>query len=239
MATPDLQKSGKFSTYVYLLGAIILALVGLSSIVFDIPIRKLVVDPVQTFNGRFFVGFLSNLTILVWAIGAYVTLFTWRIVKAVKGPQEWQRFFFLAGSFTVVLMLDDFFLIHEQVFPEYFLLSKVTGLEPNEKILMAAYALFAVWFFYTARQTIFKTSWSHLAISMALLSVSVLIDRGIGELIVPNKAVRIYIEDGAKFLGVVAWSLYFLLASRKVVLEFLQTAVVSIDDETVPQNPSI
>src|SRR5690606_17216979 len=111
--------------YVYLLGAIILALVGLSSIVFDIPIRKLVVDPVQTFNGRFFVGFLSNLTILVWAIGAYVTLFTWRIVKAVKGPQEWQRFFFLAGSFTVVLMLDDFFLIHEQVFPEYFLLSKV------------------------------------------------------------------------------------------------------------------
>lgn len=220
----EIRNTPRFPFVLYGLGIIVVILVGLAALAFNIPIKKLTADPVQIFESKFYIGFLSNLTVLTWAVGGFGSLFAWWYLKTVKADREWVRFFWLAGLFTTVLMLDDLFMFHERIFPKHLFLPKLTGLEPNEKIPIAAYGIFAIWFFVSSRETIRKTQWGQLAFALALLAFSVIADRGIGARLIPHKATQAYLEEGAKYLGVVAWSAYYVLTAKAVILNHVGLA---------------
>lgn len=211
----------KFPILLYGLGLIVLALVFAASVAFGIPVADLTRDPVQTFGGKFYIGILSNMNIVVWGAGAFCALFCWVLFKNSGAEAEWVRFFKLGGFFTLLLMLDDLFMLHEQIFPDYLFLPAITGLRPNEKILIGLYGIFALWFFYSCRATIRKTPWHHLAVALSMMAVSLIIDRGIGKYIVPNKAAGQLVEDGAKLLGTIGWSWYFIQVGKTLLLERL------------------
>ena len=214
----------KFPLFTYILALVVFLLVGAASLTFEIPIKRLLVEAVQTFNSKFYIGFLSNLTCITWAVGAYCSLFAWWLLKRSGGPADWQRFFLMAGCFTAVLMLDDLFMFHERIFPKHLYLDRLFGKEPNEKLPVACYGLFAIYFLYSNRQTILKTNWMHLIIALGLLAFSVLVDRGIGKRIIPNPNLQAYLEEGSKFLGVVGWSAYYTQHAARICLDKITNA---------------
>jgi hypothetical protein len=189
-----------------------------ASVAFNIPLVKLMADPVQIYQSKFYIGFLSNLTAVTWAVGAYCALFCWRVLKHSGDESEWTRFFKLGGIFTLILMVDDLFMFHERIFPHHLFLPEITGLRPNEKIPIGFYGLFAMYFLYSCRGTIRKTSVLQMGVAVGLLASSVIIDRGIGKYIAPNKTVHYLVEDGAKFLGALGWSWYFAQTAKTVLL---------------------
>lgn len=199
-------------------------MIWLISTIYEIPIRKLTADPAQIYDGPFYGGFLSNLNILVWAWGAFACWFTFWFLTENGGEGEWIRFFRLAAILTTVLMLDDLYMFHEEVFPHYLFLPWITGLEPNEKFVICGYGIFTLWFLYTSRNTIRKTAWVHLLVACAILGAGVLADRGIAKQIFTDSKVRAFIEDATKFVGVVGWSLYFSGTGRALIRSMVQRA---------------
>lgn len=211
----------RFPVFLYIAGFVILALGLAASQAFDIPMRHLLGDPAQITGSEFYVGILSNLTVITWAAGAYVALYTWSLLSRVGAETEWIRFFKLGGLLTLVLMLDDLFMFHESIFPDYLFLPHLTGLNPNEKILFGIYGLFTIYYIYSSRHTFEKTPWIHFAVALGFFATSFLIDRGIGKYLVPNRTARILVEDGSKFLGTIGWSWFYVSVGRQILLSYL------------------
>lgn len=216
------MQNSRFPFLPYIAGVVLLALLWFASATFGIPIRHLTADPAQIYKSPFYNGFLSNLTVITWAMGAYGALFAAWFVKRWDGDREWVRFFRMAGIFTLVLMLDDLFMFHEEIFPKYGMLSKLTGIEPNEKIVIGCYGLFAMWFVYSSRHTLRKTAWLQLLVACVILAFGVMADRGIAKKVFTDSATRAFVEDAAKFLGVLGWSLYFISTAKAVVGNHMQ-----------------
>ena len=212
----------RFPYLIYIAAFLIVLAIGGASLAFEIPVKKMLVEAVQTFKSKFYVGFLSNLTAITWAVGAYCSLCAWWLLKKIDGPRNWQRLFLMAGGLTTVLMLDDLFMFHERIFPKHLYLDRIFGREPNEKIPVACYGLFTLYFLFSNRRTLAETQWLHLAVALGLLAFSVTVDRGVGAHLVPHKDWQAYLEEGAKFLGVVGWSSYFTLHAGSVVLQALK-----------------
>lgn len=219
----------RFPFGLYIAAFSLVALLAVASIAFEIPIRQLVADPAQYFQGPFYTGFLSNLTVLTWAVGAYCAFFTRWTIGQIKSVPEWRRFFGLAGLLSIILMLDDLYMFHEEIFPNYLFFPEVSGIRPNEKFVIFGYGLFTLWFLYTSRKTIIKTPWPQLLVAGCFLAFSVLADRGIGKHLIPSSSGRVYAEDSAKFLGVLGWSVYLVTTGKAVIKQLLQTAPASLD----------
>ena len=105
-----------------------------------------------------------------------------------------------AGVFTGWLALDDLFMIHEDVLP-WFGVSQI--------VTYGAYAAMAALYFLYAWRQILAFRPLLMAVALALLGSSVLIDVFWHS----ESAVRVFLEDGTKFLGILAWtSFHFTIA---------------------------
>ncbi len=166
---------------------------------FDIPFRTMTMDPVQVLaglKGNPFCGGLSNFGVLLWCSTAAVCLFCATCLPA-EGKLEARHFLFYSGVITLMLMIDDFFLFHEIVFP------RILGI-PGE-ILFLSYFLVVVYYLYRFHRLIFETDYILLVLAFALLGISFVAD------IIPFRIRgQFLVEDGSKFLGIVAWLGYFL-----------------------------
>ena len=108
-----------------------------------------------------------------------------------------------AGILTLVLLLDDFLLIHDAFFPQI--------LHLPEKLFYVFYLLAFPLFFYRHYAVILKqTEYRILALGLFLLGVSVLVDANL----LPG---GIAVEDGFKLFGMVAYSYYWVLASYRAI----------------------
>lgn len=228
----------KWPVILYTAGLVLIAALWFISSQFGIPIRVLIADPAQITDTPFYTGFLSNLTVITWAVGAYIALFTVWLLRRLNADAEWIRFFRMAGILTVVLMLDDLFMFHEEIFPNYLFMPRVTGIEPNEKFIIGIYGIFTLWFLFSSRHTIRKTDWKLLVVACAILGFGILADRGIAKKVFTTSAVRAFIEDSLKFLGVLGWSIYFYMSAKSAIAAHLPRQEAEPATLTGPANDS-
>jgi hypothetical protein len=110
-----------------------------------------------------------------------------------------------AGLLTTLLLLDDFFLIHEEIAPLYL------GLSSHFFALF--YALSLVLFLYVFKHIILQSNFILLLLSILFLGASVLFDvlndARLLKSIIPASGIRKLLEDGCKLLGIVGWLSYF------------------------------
>ena len=106
--------------FVYLPTVLGLLLVGLISVKSDIPIMDFTRDPLSVMDAPFYIGIVSNIGIVFWAAGATICFFASAIVSRLPHSSNSTNFLLFGGIITTVLLLDDLFLLHEQVFPQYF-----------------------------------------------------------------------------------------------------------------------
>ena len=98
-------------------------------------------------------------------------------------------------------MLDDFFLLHEKIFPIYF------GVP--EKIVYVGYLGLILCVGTVFKQCILKTEYLILMIALGFFGLSVCTDAIQGRIESIIGPWRILFEDGFKLFGIVSWMGYF------------------------------
>ena len=193
----------------YLLSLFILAAITLSSVYMDIPIYKFMRDPSAITNVSPFIGIISNFGVLLWCTSAAICLFSWIILNHRSYETEFSKFILCSGLMTVLLMIDDFFRLHEYVFP------KILGLP--EKIVIMGYGTLLLFGLIRFRKCILKTEFLILLVAIGLFGLSLIVDLFQNDIEQLVGQWRILFEDGFKLLGIVSWLGYFL---RNCYIEF-------------------
>jgi len=166
-------------------------------------IRLLMRDTQSLGKLPFYAGAISNIGILLWTVTLSVCFFTARLIRQVPHLSTHQRFLILAGAFTTLLMIDDFFLLHEGVFRHH--------LPVPESIIYAVYACMALLLLTLYRKIILSSEYILFLLAGFLLASSIGVD--ILQHILSRKqylALGGYVlEDGFKLAGIITWMLYY------------------------------
>ena len=161
----------------------------------DVPIKDLTRDPIAVFNGDAYIGFLSQSGIFLWAAAAAICLFTAYLITGRGGFAKHQKYLIISGLLTLLLGLDDIFLLHESFFP-------FLGV-PEEIILITYVLMILAWLIYF-RSVILKTENTLLFSAFIFFGLSMTVDVFSG-----NFPGEFLVEDGAKFVGILFWLTYF------------------------------
>ena len=102
---------------------------------------------------------------------------------------------------TFVLMADDFFMMHEQVYPELF--------NVGERPVFLAYGLLLIAYSFAFRRQIFEVDPYLYAFALGCFGLSGVID----QLWDRGAVLQRLTEDGPKLLGITAWTAFFTRAS--------------------------
>lgn len=154
----------------------------------DVPVTNLLRDPNAVLDGAFYVGLFSTAGIALWAAAAAMCL-----LLLSAGVDEQPRTLLTAGAVvSLIAMADDAYLLHE-------------SLPVLDLVVFSLYGFVAVVLFWRAwRYLIGRPNVSVFVASLGLLALSLMID--IEVFTVPGSRI---IEDIAKFLGIVAWVMFF------------------------------
>ena len=99
-------------------GWVFFAAIVAAFVLAGIKMTRLSVDPAELAGYPIYYGLLSNLGMVVWGAGAFSSLFASFHVKDPK-PRNLFRW---AGILTLILLLDNLLLIHDEIFPNVLLL---------------------------------------------------------------------------------------------------------------------
>ncbi len=145
-------------------------------------------------------GLLSNLGIIAWAAGAAVAFF-----GAWSAPRGGSRLLFTGAVVTLFLLLDDALMMHEIWAPR---------LGVRETLALGMIAVLLLAWFVWVRHEIARSPWLFLAIAIAALGVMLALDLAEHHVAIPMHHLW---EEGAKFVGVVNWSAYFIATAAEAL----------------------
>jgi hypothetical protein len=146
----------------------------------------------------FYAGLFSNIGVLLWCTSVVICLFSYIILKQDAKVNKVASFLLLSGLLTFLLLLDDFFLLHESFFPIYF------GIKSH--VTFTIYIALVLSLFIRYIKIIKKTEFFILLSSIAFFSLSI-----ISDVLTDNNILNIslVLEDMFKLLGITCWLTYF------------------------------
>ena len=180
---------------------------------------QLLMDPSFTLGTRWYTGLVSNLGILAWTVGA-AGAFAGAWLCRLGGRDRAAQFLLGGGVVGALLLADDLFQFHAVLIPTEFDVPKLVG----ELFLGGAVALWVLRHFREISRTHF-----HLLVAAAAgLAASLIVDSVYSP--APGAGWDL-IEDGAKFLGILAWSTYFVVTTRDISRSVFVDALMTWPDE--------
>lgn len=167
-----------------------------------VTIRQLAQDLNTVLDVPFYFGFISTTANLLWAVAATVCLFT-PLLLSRWVPKPWRDFLLFSGLFTLLLLFDDAFLLHDDILPNYV---GVSG-----EIYGVIYVLLILLYLYRFRRQILRSNYLLLGLALVCFGVSAAVDLAYDPLrdLLPQRLV-LGVEDGAKMLGIATWLAYFV-----------------------------
>lgn len=185
---------------IYSIAAVFLGIVVALHFVFGISTPELTRDPVQILHGYIYNGFLSNIGMILWSGTAGVCFFIVLFNINEKEKKNEQYFFLFAFMLTILLLLDDMFMIHDIFLPQY--------LKTKENYMYFIYGSLSLVFFVKFRKLILITPYFILFSAIFFFGVSVSLDILDKYIWIPAEY---FVEDSFKFLGIANWGGYFVL----------------------------
>ncbi len=91
-------------------------------------LREITRDPAQVTGLSSFVGFLSNIGVWLWVSSGAICLFSAGVGGFVSAEKQ-RQFLILIGMLSLVLAVDDFFLLHDRYLPEKIVFSVMQSLQ--------------------------------------------------------------------------------------------------------------
>lgn len=165
----------------------------------------------------FFAGLVSQLGGLLWSAALTICIFTLILFKETgRDTGQSRRFLLQAAVLTATLLLDDFFLFHEDIGPDYLHLS--------EKAIVLIYFILTALFLFMNFREILSSEYLILGMALAMFGLSIFIDGANLDRydqygLFFTEQFQIFLEDGFKFVGVATWLLFFArYAYQKILL---------------------
>ena len=168
-------------------------------------------DPATLTQENFYLGFFSNLGVLLWTSSATICLFTYFCLSPKTQGGVWESFLLFSGFLSAFLAIDDWLLFHEVVFTLY------TGLP--EELFFIIYAIILPTYLIKFKKLIAnKTEFYLLILSIFLFVLSLIIDLILQQFTnLWSRQISQPVEEGLKLLGIVTWLLYFARTSQKII----------------------
>lgn len=142
-----------------------------------------------------FAGLLSNWSVVLWIATAAICLFSVAIMKQHNAPEVKRRFFLASGIFTLVLGLDDLYMLHERILPR--------GLHIPEIFFYMLYFLAFVTFLAYFASQLFKYEYLLFVAAIFFFALSRVF------LIEIPYIGRLSAGDILKYFGIVFWLVFF------------------------------
>ena len=86
----------------------------------DNPIWMMAKDPAEIKHFPPYIGMLANWSIILWMVTAVICLFSAVILKQQKAPKAIFWFLVASGIFSLLLGIDDQYLLHDRLLPRMF-----------------------------------------------------------------------------------------------------------------------
>lgn len=153
------------------------------------------------------VGVFSQIGSVLWLSGTTMTGLT---AYLCWQSQQKRLAYFLTSvaAIGIVLGIDDMFLLHDYILSEYFSL--------NEKVIFGTYGLLILLIGIYFREEILQGERLYLVLTVLFFGASLVVDRGFISAIIEDmssEGVRIFLEDGLKFVGIATFWTYNLRLS--------------------------
>lgn len=155
-------------------------------------------------GARPYEGLLSNLGIIVWASAFAIAVFTGLVTRSAADDSDMSRLLLGGGLVTFVLLVDDLFMLHDTLLPEYIGIPETVA-----TVMVGLVPLSFLWLF---RTVIPRTPWLLLAVGVAYLAVMTGIDFIEDKVDIPGHHLW---EEGAKLLGILHWCGYLVYTSQR------------------------
>jgi hypothetical protein len=166
-----------------------------------VPYEDLLLDPAHVGGRPWYTGLVSNLGVLGWTTATVAAAgggWLGRIAGRAGAAEMLRGGALLSG----LLLLDDLFQLHIIVPP-------MVGMPQG--VFSAGYVGLAGWWIIETRRELSRTRWPLLVAALGALGLSVVSDR-LGS----GRGAALVLEDSAKFLGILAWALFFVLTARDI-----------------------
>lgn len=163
-------------------------------------------DPAAEFGFTPLAGLVSHLGVFALLTAGVISIFASYQVRPKVGLLFW------AGAFSLIIAVDDFFMIHDD-------LALRIGL--SEIQVFAVYGVLALTILFVFRTSLTGKAHMGLYAAIALLAASVVAD-----VTMTYSETQVVFEDSLKFLGLIVWSSYWVRRAH------LTLAGVSWDGET-------
>lgn len=147
----------------------------------------------------FYTGGVSTLGLLLWSAAAAMCFLSYAVLRTGTASPLAQCIAFL-GGLTLVLVLDDAYMLHEEVFPDYFGLSGT--------LLYGLYGGIVGILLLVYRSVLRRTPYELLAFSLGALALSLGTDVFMDWGYLGAGGGGYLVEDGSKLLGIVLWTSY-------------------------------
>jgi hypothetical protein len=186
-----------------------LAAMAVAGVLFQVDMDVMTRDVTATANVHPLTGILSNLGILLWCAAASICAFAAVTLRNVK-PGEAFRFLLCSALLSAYLLLDDFFLFHDELAPRY--------LGVDEKLVYAALGIAVCAYLIAFRRLILRTHFAVLVLAVGFLGIAVVMDALLEPWLRRLGHWEYFFEDGAKWLGIAAWCSYYVRTSHQLVV---------------------
>jgi len=185
---------------IYIPGVIFLIAMAMFSLMNDFHFSYLSRDPVQIMDAKPYIGLVSNIGILIWCSTAAILFYSSKLSSMAGKPKIQTNFLVYAGFITLMMLIDDQFLLHDMIFPEY--------LHVDENVFFVFYGLSVIALVYFFWKFLLQTDYVLLILAFGFLGASAVSDYLI--VIGFTNSYSQVIEDMLKFFGIVSWFSYFL-----------------------------
>jgi len=175
---------------------VVVAIYGLHQAIGNISISMLTKDALAAVHAPIYIGILSNIGIVLWAVTGAICLFAAVHIQLCQVSLAATRFLLASAMLTFFLTIDDAFMLHETILPDYFLLTEVS--------VYLIYAVIAGGYFMCYWRYILETDYLLFFLALFFLGVSVVMD-----VLLPYSDIETFYEDAFKFFGIVFWLAYF------------------------------
>lgn len=193
---------------IYIPVAILFLIAILIRLITGIAIAEFTRDPLGFTGIPVYTGSISNLGVMIWSGAVAICFFSWSILRSVAVADQTTKLLLAGGIVTLVLALDDLFMLHEVVFPD--------NLGVPEEIVYASYAALILWLLIAFRKTILQSSFLLLVLAILGFGISIASDAVAPYVAIP--AMYLF-EDGGKLFGIVSWASYFTLVSARHIIQ--------------------
>jgi len=170
----------------------------------DIPLESFTKDPTALMKAPFYLGFFSNIGIMIWSASSMICFFVAYRIKEVQENKSQFWFILISACISLLMSLDDLFQLHEFVFPNYFSIT--------DNMVYLTYMNIYLLYFIRFRKLLLNSDYLVLGLAFFFLGLSTIID--LLPLPIPKDT---FLEDAIKLFGVTTWFIYFFRAGNEIL----------------------